>query len=227
MAKYLVKRIILGVVTLFTLATITFFLMHMIPGSPFAGETSKLPAAVKQILIEKYDLDKPLLVQYGKYLKNAATGDFGTSLNRKGMAVMDIIGKGLPYTASLGAVAFCVAIVVGIFLGTVSAFTKKQWVNSIVAFIATIGVSVPSFLMALLFMLLFGVILHALPLIGLTSWKHYIMPSIALALAPIAMISRLTRSSLREVMRQDYMVLAKSKGTSRIKVIVRHALKNA
>ncbi len=227
MAKYLVKRIILGVVTLFTLATITFFLMHMIPGSPFAGETSKLPAAVKQILIEKYDLDKPLLVQYGKYLKNAATGDFGTSLNRKGMAVMDIIGKGLPYTASLGAVAFCVAIVVGIFLGTVSAFTKKQWVNSIVAFIATIGVSVPSFLMALLFMLLFGVILHALPLIGLTSWKHYIMPSVALALAPIAMISRLTRSSLREVMRQDYMVLAKSKGTSRIRVIVRHALKNA
>ena len=225
--KYIAKRLAIGVATLFALATITFFLMHIIPGSPFAGETSKLPAAVKEKLIEKYGLDKPLGAQFAAYLKNAVTGDFGTSLNRKGKAVVDIIRAGLPATASLGMVAFVIAITVGVTLGTVAAFSKQRWVSGAVAFIATIGVSVPSFLLALLMMLLFGVVLHWLPIVGLGSWQHYIMPGIALALAPIAMISRLVRTNLMEVMRQDYMVLARSKGTSELMVILRHALKNA
>ena len=225
--KYIAKRLAIGVATLFALATITFFLMHVIPGSPFAGETSKLPAAVKEKLIEKYGLDKPLGAQFAAYLKNAVTGDFGTSLNRKGKAVVDIIKAGLPATASLGMVAFVIAITVGVTLGTVAAFSKQRWVSGLVAFIATIGVSVPSFLLALLMMLLFGVVLHWLPIVGLGSWQHYIMPGIALALAPIAMISRLVRTNLMEVMRQDYMVLARSKGTSELMVILRHALKNA
>ena len=227
MGKYIAKRLAIGVATLFALATITFFLMHVIPGSPFAGETSKLPAAVKEKLIEKYGLDKPLGAQFAAYLKNAVTGDFGTSLNRKGKAVVDIIKAGLPATASLGMVAFVIAITVGVTLGTVAAFSKQRWVSGAVAFIATIGVSVPSFLLALLMMLLFGVVLHWLPIVGLGSWQHYIMPGIALALAPIAMISRLVRTNLMEVMRQDYMVLARSKGTSELMVILRHALKNA
>ncbi len=227
MGKYIAKRLLIGVVTLFALATITFFLMHIIPGSPFAGETSKLPAAVKENLIEKYGLDQPLTVQFVTYLKNAVTGDFGTSLNRKGKAVVDIILAGLPATASLGFVAFCIAMVAGIALGTVAAFSKKKWVGGVVAFISTIGVSVPSFLLALLMMLLFGVALRWLPIVGLSSWQHYIMPGVALALAPIAMIARLVRTNLMEVMRQDYMVLARSKGTGELKVILRHALKNA
>ena len=227
MGKYLIRRLLIGAVTLLALATITFFLMHAIPGSPFAGETSKLPANIKQKLTEQYGLNDPIHVQYMKYLGNAIRGDFGTSLNRKGREVADIIASGIPYTASLGAVAFCIAIGVGILLGTVAAFSKQQWVNNVVAFIATIGVSVPSFLLALLMMMLFGVILRWLPIVGLTSWRHYIMPGVALALSPIAMISRLTRTSLLEVMRQDYMVLARSKGTSQLMVIVRHALKNA
>ena len=227
MAKYLIRRLVIGVATLFALATITFFLMHAIPGSPFAGETSKLPANIKEKLVEQYGLDDPIHIQYVKYLKNAIRGDFGTSLNRKGREVADIILSGIPSTASLGAVAFCIAIGVGILLGTVAAFSKQQWVNNIVAFIATIGVSVPSFLLALLMMMLFGVILRWLPIVGLTSWRHYIMPGVALALSPIAMISRLTRTSLMEVMKQDYMVLARSKGTGQLMVIIRHALKNA
>lgn len=227
MAKYIAKRLLIGVITLLALATITFFLMHIIPGSPFAGETSKLPANVKEKLIEKYQLDKPLVVQFGTYLKNALHGDFGTSLNRKGKEVVDIITGGIGATASLGMTAFVIAITAGVFLGALAAFTKQKWVNGLVAFIATIGVSVPSFLLALLMMLLFGVILNWLPIVGLTSWRHYIMPSIALALSPIAMISRLTRTSLTEVMRQDYLVLARSKGTTQLKVITRHALKNA
>ena len=227
MGKYLIRRLLIGAVTLFALATITFFLMHAIPGSPFAGETSKLPANIKEKLVEQYGLDDPIHVQYIKYLGNAVRGDFGTSLNRKGREVADIIASGIPSTASLGAVAFCIAIGVGILLGTVAAFSKQQWVNSAVAFVATIGVSVPSFLLALLMMMLFGVILRWLPIVGLTTWRHYIMPGVALALSPIAMISRLTKTSLMEVMKQDYMVLARSKGTGQLMVIIRHALKNA
>ena len=107
MGKYIVKRVLIGIITLFALATITFFLMHIIPGSPFAGETSKLPAAVKEKLIAQYGLDQPLYVQFGAYLRNALTGDFGTSLNRKGQEVVDIVANGLPATVSLGLVAFC------------------------------------------------------------------------------------------------------------------------
>lgn len=227
MGKYIVKRVFIGIITLFALATITFFLMHIIPGSPFAGETSKLPAAVKEKLIEKYGLDKPLMEQFGTYLRNALSGDFGTSLNRKGKEVVDIIKAGLPATVSLGLVAFAISMVVGIFLGTVAAFSKQKWIKGFVAVLSTIGVSVPSFLLALLMMLLFGVLWQCLPIVGLASWKHYIMPGIALALSPIAMITRLVRTSLQEVMRQDYMVLARSKGTAEAKVILRHALKNA
>lgn len=227
MAKYIVKRALIGVVTLFALATITFFMMHIIPGSPFAGETSRLPASVRETLIESYGLDQPLTTQFATYLKNVLHGDFGTSLNRRGRDVVDIILTGLPATASLGIVAFCIALSVGVFLGTAVAFSKQKWVSGAVAFLSTIGVSVPSFLLALLMMLVFGVLLGWLPIVGLSSWQHYIMPSIALALSPIAMITRLVRTNLMEVMRQDYMVLARSKGTSELKVIIRHALKNA
>lgn len=227
MGKYILKRMLIGLVTLFALATITFFMMHIIPGSPFSGETSKLPAAVKATLIEKYGLNQPLHTQYITYLKNAATGDFGTSLNRKGKEVMAIIKDGLPATASLGMVAFVIAMTGGIFLGAAAAFSKQKWVGSLVAFISTIGVSVPSFLLALLLMLLFGVVLRWLPIVGLSSFRNYILPGVALSLSPIAMISRLVRTNLVETMRQDFMVLARSKGTSRIMVILRHALKNA
>ena len=124
MAKYFGKRLVIGLITLFALATITFFLMHAIPGSPFAGETSKLPANVKEKLVEQYGLDKPVTEQYVRYLQNAVKGDFGTSLNRKGKAVSDIIMAGIPYTASLGLAAFCIALAVGILLGTIFAFSK-------------------------------------------------------------------------------------------------------
>ena len=227
MGKYLVRRLLIGAVTLLALATITFFLMHAIPGSPFAGETSKLPVNIQARLIEHYGLDEPILVQYWKYLGNAVRGDFGTSLNRRGREVADIIMTGFPSSASLGAVAFCIAMGVGILLGTVAAFSRQRWVNNMVAFIATIGVSVPSFLLALMMMLLFGVTLRWLPMVGLSTWRHYVMPGVALALAPIAMISRLTKASLMEVMKQDYMVLARSKGTGQTMLIIRHALKNA
>ena len=227
MLKYVIKRLLYGAVTLFALMAITFFLMHSIPGSPFAGEMSKLPASVKELMIQHYQLNQPTYVQFFSYLKNVLQGDFGTSLVRKGHNVMDIINRGLPYTAKLGACAFCVAMVLGVLLGAVSAFSKKKWVQGLTAFIATIGVSVPSFLFALFLMYVLGVWLKILPIIGLNSPQSFVMPSIALAMSPIAMISRLTKSSLSEELRQDYMILALSKGTGYTKAIFKHALKNA
>ena len=227
MLKYIGKRLLMGVATLFALMTITFFLMHMIPGSPFAGETQGLSAAAKQQIIEAYQLDKPIIVQYMTYLKNFFSGQLGTSTARKGVPITMIIANGLPYTAKVGLSAFVTAMVLGILLGAVSAFSKKAWIQGLSAFVATIGVSVPSFLFALFLMYLLGVNLKLLPIMGLKSWKHYIMPSLALALSPIAMISRLTRSSLSEELRQDYMILALSKGTSYKKAVYKHALKNA
>ena len=227
MGKYIVKRLLVGLITLLALATITFFLMHAIPGSPFAGEMSKLPAEAKETLIKSYQLDQPIYIQYLAYMKNLLHGDFGTSLVRRGTSVNSIIAEGLPYTMKLGACAFVVAMVIGIFLGTASAFSKKKWVKGIAAFIGTIGVSIPSFLFALFLLYVFAVWLGVLPMIGLDTPASYVMPSLALALGPVAMISRLTQSSLTEEIHQDYMMLARSKGTPYSKAVWKHALKNA
>ena len=227
MLRYIVKRMAVGVVTLFLLATITFFLMHVIPGSPFAGETSKLPVKVVEKLQEKYGLDRPLFEQYTMYMKNAVRGDFGVSIYRKGRNIDKIIANGLPYTMRLGAVSVTFALVTGIFLGTVAAFTKKKWLSNLVLVVATAGVSMPGFLLSVLLLLLFGVVLQWLPFVGLGSPLHYILPAVGMAFAPISMVARLVRSSLREVMKQDYMVLARSKGTPENLVILRHGLKNA
>ena len=227
MGKYVIKRLWVGAVTLFVLATITFFLMHAIPDSPFAGETSKLSSGIQEAVTEFYRLDEPLYVQYINYLKNAVRGDFGTSLSHNGRSVSDIIRLDIANSARLGAVAFFIAVILGVTLGTVSAFTKSRWVKDSAAFVATVGASIPGFLLALLMMMIFGGMLRWLPVVGLSTWRHYILPSLALAMAPIAMISRLTRTSLTDVMKQDYMILAKSKGTARIALVARHAAKNA
>ncbi len=172
MLKYIVKRLAVGAVTLFLLATITFFLMHVIPGSPFAGETTKLPVKVLEKLYEKYGLDKPITEQYVIYLKNAVRGDFGVSIYRKGKSIDKIIANGLPYTMRLGAVSVCFALVMGIFLGTVAAFTKRKWLTNLVLVLATAGVSMPGFLLSVLLLLLFGVVLQWLPFVGLQSPLH-------------------------------------------------------
>ena len=227
MAKYIAKRLLIGLITLFLLITVTFFLMHVIPGSPFSGESAKLPVKVVEKLNENYGLDKSITEQYVIYMKNLLHGNFGVSVFRKGKSIAKIIANGLPYTMKLGAVSFCVAITTGILLGTVAAFCKKKWVSNAVLFLATAGVSMPGFLLSVLLMLLFGVVLQLLPFVGLNSPLHYVLPALGMAFYPISMIARLVRSSLREVMKQDYMILAKSKGTSDKLVIFRHGLKNA
>lgn len=226
MAKYVAKRVAIGAVTLFLLATITFFMMHIMPGSPFASE-KPLPADVVEQMEKQYGLDKPIHEQYIMYLKNALKGDFGDSFKFKGYSVTEIIGRGLATTMSLGVIAFIIAVVVGFAFGIISAFSKNKYVTGAITAFASIGVSLPSFIIAILMMVFFGVILKVLPTVGLSTPLHYILPSIALALYPIAYIARMVRSNLVEVLKQDYIVMARSKGLSWNTIILRHALKNA
>lgn len=227
MFKYIVKRLLLGIFTLFILATIVFFGMKAMPGSPFSRDNKAIPAATMEALNKKYGLDKPVSEQYVVYIKNVIHGDFGVSISKKGQSVTEIIKARLPVTAKLGVIAFVVSMVVGITLGVISALTNKQWVNSLITILATIGVSVPGFLLAMLMMILLAVNLKLLPVVGLETPASYIMPVLALSFSPISTITRLTRSSLRDVMGSDFITLARSKGTKESMVVIKHGLKNA
>lgn len=226
MPKYIIKRVLIGFVTLFVLASVTFFLMKATPGSPFSLAKYKTPEALAAAEA-KYNLDKPLVEQYVIYLKGVAQGNLGESMINTGRSVSYYIKTGFPVTARLGLIAFVLALVGGIALGTGAALSRHKWVNNLCMFVATIGVSVPSFLIAMIMLIVFGVQLHILPFIGFNSPLNYIMPALSLAFYPIAMIARLTRSSMLEVMNQDYIILARSKGTPYKKVVIKHALKNA
>ena len=226
MLKYILKRVLIGAATLFILTTVVFILMKALPGGPFDADRVTDPR-VMEIMERAYNLDKPLHTQYLLYLQDLLHGNLGESFKKSGITVNDMIVRLTPTTMQLGAVALCVSIVVGIALGILSALTKKQWLRSAIVVFATIGVSVPGFLLALLMIYSFTVNLHLLPTIGLSSWKHFIMPSLALSFSPIAYMTRLTRSSLSEVLRQDYITMARATGLSKMQVMLSHALKNA
>ena len=226
MFKYVLKRVLIGFVTLFVLGSATFFLMKATPGSPVNGERFKSKEA-QELAIIRYGLDRPVFEQYTMYLNNLAHGDLGESYVKEGVYVDKTIADTFPVTARLGGVAFLFALVVGITLGTTAALSKRKWVNKVCMFVATIGVSVPSFLLSMFLIIIFGVELRLLPFVGLRTPANYVLPIIALSLYPISMIARLTRSSMLEVMKQDYIILARSKGTSYKMVVIKHALKNA
>ncbi|WP_296876952.1 ABC transporter permease [Thomasclavelia sp.] len=226
MFRYVLKRVLIGIVTLFLLSSATFFLMKATPGSPLSGEKYKNEAQ-RELAMKKYNLDKPVFEQYLIYMEDLVHGDLGESIVRSGREVNDTIVQCFPVTARLGSVAFATALVVGIALGTGAALSKRKWVSNICMFVATIGVSVPSFLIGILLMIVLGVKLGIFPFVGLNTPAHYVLPVMALSFYPISMICRLTRSSMLEVMRQDYIILARSKGTPYRKVVIKHALKNA
>ncbi len=227
MLKYIMKRLAIGLVTLLILSTITFFGVRAMPGDPFEQDNKVMSAETYQALQEKFHLDKPLSEQYVIFLKNAIHGDFGESISKKGKLVSDIIALRFPVTAKLGSIAFVVAMLIGLTLGIISALTKHRWVNNLITLIATLGVSIPGFLFALLIMIVFAVKLKWLPIVGLQGPEYYILPVAALSLGPISSVTRLTRSSLRDVMHEDYITLSRSKGNKEIRTIVLHGLKNA
>ncbi len=226
MGVYIVKRVISGVVTLFLVSTMTFFLMFLVPGGPFLSEKALTPQTL-QSLESKYGLDKPVFIQYLNYMKRLAQGDLGTSLKQRGREVNDIIITGFPVSARLGVIAVVIALFLGITMGSVAAVKRGKIVDNIIMVIATFGIAVPGFVVATIMLFLFGVRLKILPTIGLTTPFHYIMPAIALSFYPTAYISRLMRSSMLDVLGQDYMRTARAKGLSWFVSLFKHALRNA
>ncbi len=227
MLKYAIKRLGIGLLTLFILATITFFGVKAMPGDPFSQDNKVLSPEAYAALEAKYGLDKPLGEQYVIYMTNVLKGDFGESISKKGQRVSDIIAHRAPVTAKLGVVAFFIALIIGLAFGILSALTKKRWVNGLITTFATFGVSMPGFLFAMICMIVFCVKLRWFPAMGLDTPKAYVLPAFAIALGSISMITRLTRSSLKDVMNKDYITLARSKGTKEVAVIIKHGLKNA
>lgn len=226
MFKYIIKRIGLAIVTIWAVATITFFLMNLVPGGPFLSEKAVSPKAMAA-LEAKYGLDKRLFEQYITYLTDALHGDFGDSLKQRGRTVTSIIVTKFPVSARVGGVAVLVALLLGIPLGCIAAMHRGKFLDNLISVISTCGIAVPSFVICTVLMYFLGVHLKILPTYGLTSWKHYVMPVMALSFYPMAYIMRLMRSSMLDVLGQDYMRTCKAKGVSQAVSIFKHALRNA
>ena len=223
--RYIIKRVIFAVVTLWAVITVTFFVMHAVPGGPFTREKA-ISAEAQAALEAKYGLDKPLFEQYTTYLVDAVHGNFGPSLKQRGRMVSDIIVDGMRTSAKIGIIALIIATISGVLLGSLAALRRNSLIDRVIMVITTACVSMPSFIMGSLLMIIFCVTLRLLPANG-ASEGGLILPIITLSLYPMAYITRLTRSSMLDVLGQDYIRTAKAKGVSSRNVILKHALKNS
>ena len=226
MLKYIIKRTGMALLTIWIVATLTFFVMNLVPGGPFLSEKAISPEATAA-LEAKYGLDKPLIEQYFTYMKDALHGDFGDSLKQRGRTVAEIITSKFPISAKLGGLAVLVSLLIGVPLGCVSAFNRGKWLDNLIIVIATCGIAVPSFVVCTILMYVFGMELGWFPTFGLNTPLHYVMPVMALSFYPTAYITRLMRSSMLDVLGQDYMRTAKAKGLSQFVSLFKHALRNA
>lgn len=223
---YVLKRVALSLLSIWIVITVTFFVMRAVPGGPFVGEKATTPAA-QAALEAKYGLDKPLSTQYFTYLKDIVTDfDFGPSLKQRGRNVIDIISDGLKVSAKLGVVAAFIALIIGISLGSVAALRRNRIVDKIIMVVTTAFVSMPSFIMGTLLLIIFAIKLRIFPANGTTT-EGLVLPVVTLSLYPMAYITRLTRSSMLDVLGQDYIRTARAKGVAPKNIIFKHALKNS
>lgn len=224
MLKYIIKRVLLAIVTVFIIAALTFFSMYAIPGGPFSKEKAGDPA-VQKVLEERFHLNESVPKQFVIYLGNLFHGDFGISL-KTGRDISTTISESFAVSAKLGGAAALVAVVVGLVLGSIASLTRGKWPDRLIIFITTLFVSVPSFILATLLLLVF-----CLTLKWFSVWNpsnpNYLLPIISLALYPMSYITRLTKSSMLDVLGQDYIRTARAKGVAEHKVVFKHALRNA
>ncbi|MFJ7729354.1 oligopeptide ABC transporter permease [Neobacillus sp. NPDC097160] len=226
MAKYLLQRVLYMIITLFLVASITFFLMKLIPGSPF-NNFQKLSAVQQNILLEKYSLNDPLPVQYFNYMKSMVKGDLGVSFQFNNTPVTELLANRVGPSAILGLQAMVFGAIAGIFLGTIAALKQNTWIDYGSTFIAVVGKSVPSFIFAGLLQYYIAVKLGWLPVMLWRGPEYTILPTIALAMFPISIAARFMRTEMIDVLGSDYITLAKAKGASRFQISVKHALRNA
>jgi ABC-type dipeptide/oligopeptide/nickel transport system permease component len=233
MLVYLLGRVA-GIIVVFVIVSmLAFALMHSIPGGPFDEEKAPLPPAAKENILRKYGLDKPLPEQYARYMLNALHGDFGISFQSPTETVTQLIARTWPTSMALGSMAILVAFSLGLTCGILAAVHQNSWIDYVVTFVSTLGITVPNFVVALWLLLVFAVGLSWLPTGGWPGgggeddWKTLIMPVLTLSLAPMALVARYTRSSLVEVLHAEYIQTARAKRLRPATVILRHALKNA
>jgi oligopeptide transport system permease protein len=223
--RYIARRLIYMLVTLFVIASITFFISKMLPGTPFADP--KLTPQVRQQLFEKYGLDEPLYVQYAKYMVNVAQGDLGNSYYFENRPVSQMILSRFPVSMFIGVQAVIFGIVVGLALGIVAALRHNTIWDTLAVVIAVIGVSVPTFVLGPVLQYWLGLKLGLFPIAFFESWWHSVLPSFVLSVFVVSTVARFVRTEMLEVMGQDYITLARAKGLSGLAVIIRHVLRNA
>jgi oligopeptide transport system permease protein len=224
MHRYIIKRVLLAILTVFIIAAITFFAMNAIPGGPFASEKAPSPE-VQKALEERYNLDKPVGEQFIIYLKNFLQGDLGVSL-KTGRSISTVIGESFPISARLGGMAALIATVIGLILGSIAALKRNSFIDRIIVFVTTLFTAVPSFVLATMLLYIFCMALNWVPVYDANK-THYVLPVIALSLYPMAYITRLTKTSMLDALGQDYVRTANAKGVAMWKVIFKHALRNA
>lgn len=225
MMRYAGKRILTGIVSLFLLATVTFFLVRLIPGSPF--QRGGVSANVVEAIEEEYGLNDPVLDQYLAYMGNLLKGDLGISYQDPGTSVKEIIGRAAPLTVSIGFPALIVSVIVGTGGGIIYAASEKKAVRRMIGSVGMIIAGIPSFAAAILLLIVFSVKLKWLPSSGLLSFSHYILPVTALAMYPAVVITRMTGNALTAEMQKEYVLFARAKGLKKSRIIFTHALKNA
>ena len=226
MFKSIVGRILSMVLVLWVIITVTFVLMHAIPGGPFTSEKA-LPEAVMKNIEARYRLNDPLPKQYVDYWANLLQGDLGPSFKYESRTVNEIIAEGFPVSAELGLIAVSFSVLIGVPAGMAGALYQNRWPDHLVMLLATVGISVPSFILATVLIYIFALWLQLLPAAMWGSPEYVILPALALAGMPTAFIARLTRSSMLEVLAQDYIRTARAKGIAPLKILWLHALKNA
>jgi ABC-type dipeptide/oligopeptide/nickel transport system permease component len=229
MQKYFARRILYAIFSVLGATLIAFTAMHLAPGDPvrlMAGDRA-VSEEVLQTWRHQYGLDKPLPVQYLYFLKNALTGNFGTSYFYVGKPVMSILAEGIPVSIKWESLGILLAVLLGTTMGVVSALKQNSWLDNLTMFFALVGISLPSFALATFLIVGVSLKLGWLPVAGLSTPQHYILPALTLAAHPTAVLARMVRSSMLEVLRADYVTTARAKGLAEWVIVVRHALRNA
>ncbi|BDR59221.1 oligopeptide ABC transporter permease [Xylocopilactobacillus apicola] len=226
MTKYILKRIFYLLLTLFIVASVTFFMMKMMPGTPFTNQ-DKLSAEQLKIMNQQYGLNKPIWQQYITYMLNLLHGDFGTSFQFNNQSVSTLIISRLKPSMLIGAQAMILGSVLGIILGAISAINKNSWVDSLATFVSILGISVPSFVLGVLLQFYLAFKMKIFPIALWDGWRSSILPSLALAVSPLAQIARFMRTEMVDVLNSDYIELSKAKGNTKWQTVVKHALRNS